>query len=75
VLRSPNLPRQLVGVQEVADFLDVSADWVYDRAAAGGLPCYVVGRQLRFDLDEVWGVVQTWRRGGPVSSRLERKAG
>lgn len=72
--RPPKLPRQLVGVQEVADFLDVSPDWVYDRAAAGGLPCFLVGRQLRFDLDEVWSVVQTWRRGGSVASRLERKA-
>lgn len=72
--KPPKLPAQLVSVQEVALFLGVSTDWVYERAAADDLPCYVLGRHLRFDLEEVWGVVQTWRRGGSAPFRLAREA-
>ena len=41
---SPRSPEQLVSVEEVAKLLDVSTDWVYDRAAAGELPHYRLGR-------------------------------
>jgi excisionase family DNA binding protein len=55
-------PERLVPVERIGELLSVSTDWVYDRAAAGELPCYRVGRQLRFAPSEVWAVVQTWRQ-------------
>jgi excisionase family DNA binding protein len=59
----PNQPEQLVLVEKIGELLSVSTDWVYDRAAAGELPSYRIGRQLRFAPSEVWAVVQTWRQG------------
>jgi excisionase family DNA binding protein len=56
----PDLPTRLDGAEEVADFLGVSKDWVYERAAAGDLPSHRVGWFVKFNLAEVWAVVQTW---------------
>lgn len=40
-------------VDEVAEFLKVSKDWVYRRAASRVLPCRKVGSHLRFVRKEV----------------------
>lgn len=44
---------QLLAVPEAATFLDISVRSVYRLASTGQLPVYRVGRQLRFDEDEL----------------------
>ena len=43
----------LLTVLQLAEALQVSDDTVYRKAAAGEIPNYRVGRQLRFRLEEV----------------------
>ena len=40
-------------VEEVAEILKMSKDYVYDRAAEGTLPCYKLGRELRFTAEHI----------------------
>lgn len=40
-------------VDQVAQFLQMSASWVYREASARRLPCKRVGRSLRFREDEI----------------------
>jgi excisionase family DNA binding protein len=42
-----------VGVDDLAHVLGVSADWVYEKAAAGELPSYKFGGHRRFRISEV----------------------
>jgi putative molybdopterin biosynthesis protein len=49
-------PTNLLTVPEVADLLRVRESTVYTWAESGALPCYRVGRLLRFDRAEV----QSW---------------
>lgn len=46
-------PKNLVGTEELAEFLGVGSQWVYDQVALGRIPHFKVGKYLRFDLDEV----------------------
>lgn len=46
-------PTHLVGTEELAEFLSVGTQWVYDQIALGRIPYYKVGKYLRFDPDEV----------------------
>ena len=39
---------RMLTVREVADFLGVHENWVYDRAVAGELPSYKIGATRRF---------------------------
>lgn len=51
-------------VEEVADYLGVSKDYVY-RATGHGLPAYRIGPKiLRFDREEV----DAWVRREPISA-------
>ena len=43
----------MVGVEELATLLAVKRSWVYEHAKRGKLPCYRVGRYLRFRTSEV----------------------
>lgn len=42
-----------VGATDVARLLDVRVSWVYENAGRGVIPCYRVGRYVRFRLSEV----------------------
>ncbi|MEJ7792439.1 MAG: helix-turn-helix domain-containing protein [Gaiellaceae bacterium] len=42
-----------IGVGDLALALGVSADWVYEKAAAGELPSYKFGGHRRFRVSEV----------------------
>jgi len=42
-----------IGVDDLAIVLGVSADWVYEKAAAGELPSYKFGGHRRFRVSEV----------------------
>lgn len=54
---------ELWGVKQVADYLRVSACWVYRRAECGQLPHRRVGRGLRFRPHEIaaWVAAQPGR--------------
>jgi excisionase family DNA binding protein len=47
------LYRALWTVTEVAAYLRVSRSWVYNRAAAGLLPCMHVGALVRFEPEAI----------------------
>jgi excisionase family DNA binding protein len=49
-------------VNDIAAFLKVSRSWVYQRAAAGLLPCIKVGGLLRFSPR----AIREWTSGVPA---------
>ncbi len=57
---------ELWTVAETAAFLKCSKSKVYQHAAAGKLPCFHVGGQLRFEPQ----AVRQWARGEPASSSV-----
>jgi len=54
-------PDELLTVNELAEALRVPVSWVYARTRVDALPCYKVGKYLRFRLPEV---IQTLERRG-----------
>jgi excisionase family DNA binding protein len=52
----------LLDVEAAAQFLGISVRSVYRLAAAGELPQYRVGRQLRFDASEMRAVLRQGTR-------------
>lgn len=43
----------MMTAREIADFLGVHENWVYDHAAAGHLPSYKIGGFRRFRKEEL----------------------
>jgi excisionase family DNA binding protein len=43
----------LLTARQLAEKLQVSADWIYDQAASGGMPSYRIGTIRRFRLSEI----------------------
>ncbi|WP_091090610.1 helix-turn-helix domain-containing protein [Nonomuraea wenchangensis] len=43
----------LWGVQQVADYLNVSKRWIYREGPGYGLPAFKIGRHLRYKPAEV----------------------
>lgn len=59
-------PEPLVTVAEIARLLGVPHSFVYERTSRGEIPCYRVGRLLRFKVSEV----ERWvAEGGSGSGR------
>ena len=52
-----------IGVPEAAEYLGVSADWVYEKAAAGELPSYKFGGHRKFKRSELDEYVAAHRSG------------
>jgi excisionase family DNA binding protein len=52
-------PERLVTAAGLAEHLDVNVGQVYRLARGGKLPCYRIGRRLRFDLAEVRAVFRS----------------
>jgi excisionase family DNA binding protein len=48
------LPAQLITADELAELLRCSRSHVFEMAAAGVIPCYRIGRLVRFCLEEVF---------------------
>lgn len=46
-------PEPFVTVDEVARILGVKRSWVYEKSAAGVIPCLRAGRYLRFRISDV----------------------
>ncbi len=63
-----------IGAEELALVLNVSTDWVYEKAALGDLPSYKFGGHRRFRVSEVedWAPpTREWNDGCDV--RVEPK--
>lgn len=56
----------LLDVESTARLLKISVRGVYRLAAVGDLPCFRVGRQLRFDRAEVLAAVREPVAGRPA---------
>jgi putative molybdopterin biosynthesis protein len=58
--------RKLLTVRDLQELLKLSRSQIYELARAGDLPCYKIGRSVRFDLDEIeeWLKSKRWPRGG-----------
>ena len=54
-------PYEFVTAEELASILRVPTPWVWAAAREGRIPSYRVGHYMRFDLEEVLGVI---RRSG-----------
>ena len=57
-------PEPLLDVREVAELLGVRQRWVYERAQAGDLPSFSVGRYRRFRASEIEAWLLKHRNGG-----------
>ncbi len=55
--------------EEVAEWLGMSRDWVYDRARCGDLPSYKIGGRRRFLHTELLEAVKRFRDGPPPAIR------
>ncbi len=51
--------RDFMTVDELAEYLKVNKSWIYDRTYQNTIPCYRVGKLLRFDNSEI----EHWLRG------------
>jgi excisionase family DNA binding protein len=43
----------LLTAHQLAEKLQVSADWIYDQASSGGMPSYRLGTIRRFRMSEI----------------------
>lgn len=62
--------KELVGVEDVAVYLDVKPSWIYDRTRSGHpdpLPCYRMGGYLRFRLSEIDHWLESHRKQGAAT--------
>ena len=46
--------QNLIGINEVAEKLDVPVSWVYSRTRTNEIPFYKIGKYVKFDESEVW---------------------
>ena len=60
---------RLVSVEDIADLLGVSKYTVYRKAEAGLIPCYRIGRKLRFDTAAVLAALES-RPAMPAEIKL-----
>jgi len=72
-MQTPNTPprESLWTANDVAQFLQASRSWVYQKAEAGILPCLKVGGLLRFEP----GQVRAFARGELPASNVLTFAG
>jgi excisionase family DNA binding protein len=69
---NPSTPEPYLTADQLAPLLNVSLDWIYERAKAGDLPSYVLpGGRRRFLFSEVQENMGRWRARPPRSLRLE----
>ena len=68
-------PEGLLTAAEAAKLLAMSPSWVYQRSAAGDLPCVRVGAALRFDREQLRAYARGERRGAIRSPRSVSRKG
>lgn len=66
MLSAPNKSEPFITVAEIARLLGVPRSFIYERTARGDIPCYRVGRLLRFRVSEVerWLTESASKQGG-----------
>lgn len=57
-MEGATIDRRLVRVQELSKILDVPVNTIYSRAQRDGWPKYQVGRDIRFDLEEILALIR-----------------
>ncbi len=64
---APASPEPFITVDALAQILGVPKSFIYERTSRGQIPCYRIGRLLRFRLSEVeaWLDEERQSRGGP----------
>jgi excisionase family DNA binding protein len=65
---------RLADAKEVAEHLCVPASWVREHTRSGAIPHVVLGRYVRYDLDEVRAWVESLKQGGGPAFRKHRPA-
>lgn len=45
--------KRFIGVQQLAEYLDVAPKTIYKWRANGKIRCYKIGRKVKFDLQEI----------------------
>ena len=55
-----NLPQPTLDVKQLADYFQCSERTIHTLKEKNGMPFFRIGRQIRFDLDEI----KAWRKGG-----------
>jgi len=50
---APVLPDRLISLKDLADVTGMSMRWLHERTRRNEIPCYRLGRALRFDPVEV----------------------
>jgi excisionase family DNA binding protein len=55
---------KLLTVEEAAEKLRVSPSWIYKKVAARFLPCFRIGRTVRFSEKEIDSWLQSHHVGG-----------
>ena len=50
--------QNLIGINEMAEKLDVPVSWVYSRTRTNEIPFYKIGKYVKFDESEVWNWVK-----------------
>jgi excisionase family DNA binding protein len=46
--------QNLIGINKMAEKLDVPVSWVYSRTRTGEIPHFKVGKYVKFDESQVW---------------------
>jgi excisionase family DNA binding protein len=59
----------MMTARQVAELLGVHENWVYDRAASGGLPSYKLGGARRFRQEEIEAWLRAQRQADQAPSR------
>jgi excisionase family DNA binding protein len=60
----------LVDANEVAELLGVPVGWVREHTRSGAMPCIVLGRYRRYDVDDVRSWLDSCKQPGrPIAFR------
>jgi len=65
-------PEKLLTVKELAALTRMSIRWIHEQTRLGDIPCYRLGRALRFDPNEVRRWLMENRAAGPDGGNVGR---
>jgi len=71
-MASAPLPEKLLTVKELAAVTRMSVRWIHEQTRLGDIPCYRLGRALRFDPNEVQRWLMENRAAGPNGRNVGR---
>ena len=56
---------KLISISDLSDLLNMKTKTIYAKAEAGEIPCYRIGRLIRFKQEEIEAWLDTCRNGKP----------